>query len=178
MFEELCEATPTLNARNNRLIPHDQSQYLKDHLVRLVALPQAPCALEVLGEESLLLDGLEESLIHLLLVRRPVRAGLLLLALALVEERILAALLVRLLVPRKVLWLADLVYGCLVEAVDSNSGRGGDDIASVDAPDGDAVDFERAGYEENALVEDFEEDDTLAAEAAGEKDEDGTGLEG
>ena len=145
--------------------------------MRLVTLPQAPCALEVLGEQSLLLDGLEETLVHLLLIRRPVRAGLLLLTLALVEEGVLAALLVRLLVPRKVLWLADLLYRLRVDAVDSNRGRSGDDIASVDASDRYAVDFEGAGYEENALVEDFEEDDTLAAEATGEQDEDGTRLE-
>ena len=150
------------------LIPHDPSHHLKDHLVWLVTLPQAPCALQVLGQQRLLLDCLKERLVHLLLVRSPVRAGLLLLALALVEEGVLAALLVRLLVPREVLGLADLVYCLLVEAVDSNRGRGGDNVAGVDTSDGHAVDFEWAGDEEDTLVEDLKEYDTLAAEATSE----------
>lgn len=47
----------------------------------------------------------------------------------------------------------------------------------VDAAEGDAVGFERAGDEEDALGELAEQDDALTAETAGEEDEDGAGGE-
>ena len=48
----------------------------------------------------------------------------------------------------------------------------------VDPPQRHAVDLEGARNEEDALREGFQEDHSLASEAAGEEDEDGTGLEG
>ena len=53
----------------------------------------------------------------------------------------------------------------------------GDDVARIDAAQGHAVGLEGACDEEHALVERLEEHDALAAEAAGEEDQDGAGLE-
>lgn len=97
--------------------------------------------------------------------------------LALLEESLLAGLLLGLL-GGEVLWLRDLVNLLLVEAGDVDLVGGGDNVASVDAAQGNAVDLERSGDEENTLVEGLEEDNALAAETAGEEDQDGTGLEG
>lgn len=97
--------------------------------------------------------------------------------LALLEESLLAGLLV-LLVLDEVTVGADLVDDARVDAAQVNLGGGGDDIAGVDSPERDAVDLEGTGDEENTLGQVLEEDDALAAEAASEEDEDGTGLEG
>lgn len=59
-----------------------------------------------------------------------------------------------------------------VEACDVDDGGGGDDVAVVYAAEGYAVGFEGPCDEEDALVELAQEDDALAAEAAGEEDED------
>lgn len=97
--------------------------------------------------------------------------------LSLLEESLLAGLLLGLLTD-EVLRLGDLVNLGSVDTGQVNLLRGGDDVAGVDPPQGDTVDLERAGNEENALVEGLEEDDALAAEAASKEDQDGTGLEG
>lgn len=58
-------------------------------------------------------------------------------------------------------------------------GGGGDNVGLVDPPQGDTVDLEGSGNEEEtASLELLEEDDTLATEAAGEEDEDGSGGDG
>ena len=54
---------------------------------------------------------------------------------------------------------------------------GGDHIAGVDTAEGNTVDLEGTGNEEDTLVEVLEEDNALATEATGKEDEDGTGLE-
>ena len=56
--------------------------------------------------------------------------------------------------------------------------RGRDDIGLVDPAEGDAVDLEGAGDQEQARVELLEEDDALSAETACEEDEDGAGGDG
>lgn len=73
--------------------------------------------------------------------------------------------------------MRDLLDLLLVQARDVDLVGGGDDVSGVDASQGNAVDLEGAGDEQNTLVEGLEEDDALAAEAAGEKDQDGAGLE-
>jgi len=147
--------------------------------VRPVALPQAELALQVLLQHRLLLNRLQQTLVHLLLVLRPISTRLLLLRLlALSKEGLFAALLVGLLVPGKILWLRDLVYGRAVEAFEGDGGLGRDDVAGVDAAKRDAVDLEGAGDEEDSLVKDLEKDDALATEATGEEDKDFAGLKG
>jgi hypothetical protein len=95
----------------------------------------------------------------------------------LLEESLLAGLLLGLL-GGEVLGLGDLVDLLEVKTADVDLVRGGDHVSGVDSSERDAVDLEGAGDEENTLVESLQEDDTLAAEAAGEEDQDGTGLEG
>lgn len=97
--------------------------------------------------------------------------------LSLVEESLLTDDLLGL-VGGEVLGLGDLLDLLGVEAVDIDLEGGGDDVARVDPAQGHAVDLEGAGDEEDALVEGLEEDDALAAEAAGDQDQDGAGLEG
>lgn len=132
-------------------------------------------------QQALLLNGLDEALVNLLLVLSPCRADLLLLgalALLLGEEALLAALLVGLAVAGEVLGLANLLDGALVDAVDRDVGGGSDDVAGVDTAERDTVDLEWAGDEERTLVEDLEEHNTLATEAASKEDQDGARLEG
>lgn len=97
--------------------------------------------------------------------------------LPLLEEGLLSDFLVRLL-PREVSLLADLLDRLVVDALQVHLHRRRDHVARVDPPQGDAVDFVGAGDEEDALREVLEEDDALAAETAGEEDEDGAGGEG
>lgn len=97
--------------------------------------------------------------------------------LALLEESLLR-LLLGLLLLGEVIGSSDLLEGLGVNTGDVDALGGGDHIAGVDTAEGNAVDLEGAGDEENTLVEVLEEDDTLATEAASEEDEDGTGLEG
>lgn len=94
----------------------------------------------------------------------------------LLEESLLG-LLLSLLLLGEVLGGRDLLEGLGVNAADVDTLGGGDHVAGVDTADGDTVDLEGAGDEENTLVEVLEEDDTLATEAASEEDQDGTGLE-
>ena len=151
---------------------------LEDHLVWPVAFPQAEVARQITLQHRGLLDACQQRLVHLLLVLGAVARHALLLALALVEEGLLAALLVRLLVPREVALAADLVDGAVVEVVERHGGLGCDDVAGVDAAEGHAVDLEGAGHEQDTLVENLEEDYALASEAAGEEDENFAGSEG
>lgn len=74
--------------------------------------------------------------------------------------------------------MRDLLNLLLVEARDVDLVGCGDDVAGVDATEGDAVDLEGAGDEEDTLVEGLQEDDALATEATSEQDQDGAGLEG
>lgn len=97
--------------------------------------------------------------------------------LSLLEESLLTSLLLGL-VGGEVLGLRDLLNLLLVEAGDVDLVGCGDDVAGVDAAEGDAVDLEGAGDEENTLLEGLQEDDALAAEATGEEDQDSAGLEG
>jgi hypothetical protein len=74
--------------------------------------------------------------------------------------------------------LRDLLDLLLIEARDIDLVRGGDDVARVDPSERDTVDLEGSGDEEDTLVEGLDENDALAAEATGQEDQDGTGLEG
>lgn len=96
--------------------------------------------------------------------------------LALLEESLLASLLLSLL-GGEVLWLGDLLNLLLVQTGDIDLEGGGDDISGVDSSQGNAVDLEGTSDEENTLVKSLEENNTLAAEATGEEDQNGTGLE-
>lgn len=98
--------------------------------------------------------------------------------LSLLEKSLLAGLLLLGLLANKVLGLGDLLDLLGVNTGKVNLLGGGDDVSGVDPSQGDAVDLEGAGDEQNTLVEGLEEDDTLAAEAAGQQDQDGTGLQG
>lgn len=97
--------------------------------------------------------------------------------LALLEELGLAGLLLGRLTG-EVLLVGDLLDLLGVDTRDINLVGCGDNVAGVDAADGDTVDLEWASDEENTLVEGVQEDDTLATEAASEENEDGAGDEG
>jgi hypothetical protein len=97
--------------------------------------------------------------------------------LALLEESLLAGLLGRL-VLGEVAGLAGLLQDGVVDTSDIHLGRGRNDVPGVHPSEGDAVDFEGTGDEEDTLLEVLEDDDTLAAEAASEEDDNGAGSEG
>lgn len=78
----------------------------------------------------------------------------------------------------EVLLRGDLVDLGGVQAAQVDLVGGGDHVAGVDAAQGNTVDLEGAGNQENTLLEVLEEDHALATEAASEQDQDGTGLEG
>lgn len=96
--------------------------------------------------------------------------------LALLEERVLAGLAGGL-VLGKVAVLADLVQNLGVDALEINLGGGSDNVSCVYPSQRNAVDFEGAGDEEDTLGQVLEEDDTLAAEATSEENDDGAGLQ-
>lgn len=106
-----------------------------------------------------------------------IRMGTYLGLLALLEESLLGLLLSGLLLG-EVAGSGDLLDDLLVNSGDVNALGGGDNVAGVDTAEGNTVDLEGAGNEENTLLEVLEQDDTLAAEAASQEDQDGTGLEG
>lgn len=74
--------------------------------------------------------------------------------------------------------MRDLLDLLLIEAGDVDLVGSGDDVSGVDSAEGNTVDLEGAGDEEDALVKGLQEDDTLATETASEEDEDSAGLEG
>lgn len=96
--------------------------------------------------------------------------------LALLEESLLGLPLLALLLG-EVVGSGGLFEGLLVDTANIHALARGDHIASVNSSQGDTVDLEGTGNEENTLVEVLEEDNTLATEAAGEEDENRTGLE-
>jgi len=96
--------------------------------------------------------------------------------LSLLEESLLAGLLLGLL-GGEVLGLGDLLDLLLVQAGDVDLVGGGDDVSGVDPSQGNTVDLEGAGDEEDTLVEGLEKDDALATETTGEDDQDGAGLQ-
>ena len=170
---------------------------LEDHLVGLVALSQAEGGAEVADEERLLLEVGEDGAVDRLLVLGAAGGDLLGLwinvsmmrtirlllsemsylgLLALLEESLLT-LGLRLLLSGEVGVATDLLDDGRLDARDVNLGACCDNVAGVDASEGNTVDLEGAGDEENTLGEVLEEDDTLAAETAGEEDQDGAGLE-
>jgi len=55
--------------------------------------------------------------------------------------------------------------------------RCGNNVAGVHAAERNTIGFEGTGDEEDSLAQGLEEHDALAAEATGEEDEDGAGLE-
>lgn len=175
--------------------PVDCAACLKDHRVGPVGAAEAEGRLEVVDQVGLLLDGGEEGLVDGLLVLNTVLGGLLLLlivniyfqrlrevsthlrGLALLEESILAGLLA-LLALGEVTGLGGLVQDVLGDTSQIDGGGGGDDIAGVDAAEGNTVDLEGTGNEEDTLGKVLEEDHTLATETASEENDDGAGLEG
>lgn len=97
--------------------------------------------------------------------------------LSLLEESLLAGLLLGLLA-NKVLGLGDLIDLCGVDTREVDLLGCSNDVAGVNSSQGNAVDLEGAGDKQNTLVEGLQEDNPLAAEAASEQDQDGTGLQG
>jgi hypothetical protein len=73
--------------------------------------------------------------------------------------------------------LANLVQDLGVNALQVNLGRGRDNVSGVYPSQRNAIDFERTGNEEDTLGKVLEENDTLAAEATSEEDDDGTRLQ-
>lgn len=73
--------------------------------------------------------------------------------------------------------MRDLVDLLLVKTADVDLVGGGDDVSGVDSAQGNTVDLEGTGDEENTLLEVLEEDNALAAESAGEEDQDSAGLQ-
>lgn len=96
--------------------------------------------------------------------------------LALLEESLLG-LLLSLLLLGEVVGGRDLLQSLGVDAGNVDALGGGDHVAGVDTADGNTVNLEGTGDEENTLVEVLEENDTLATEAASEEDQNGTRLE-
>lgn len=144
----------------------------------LVTLSQAEGASEVASQQVHLLDVGDQGLVDGLLVGSTAAGDLLLLGLlSLLEESLLTGLLLGLL-GSEVLGLRDLLDLLLIEAGDVDLVGSGDDVSGVDSAEGNTVDLEGAGDEEDALVKGLQEDDTLATETASEEDEDSAGLEG
>jgi hypothetical protein len=150
---------------------------LEDHLVRVLAAPQAEAGAQVLLKVGLLLDCGQQRLVDSLLIRNALRIDVLLLGccLALLEKGILALAL--LLLARPVLVLAHAVEDFGVEVRDIHGCAGCDYVAVVDAAQRDTVGLERSSNEENALVELAQENDALTGEATGEEDQDCAGFE-
>lgn len=96
--------------------------------------------------------------------------------LALLEERLLARLLGDL-VAGEVAGAGDLLNNLRVHTAHIDNSLGRDDISGVYSSERDSINLEGTGNEENALVEGLEENDTLAAEATSEEDENGAGNE-
>ena len=159
-----------------------------------VRLAKAEAGAEVVDEVGLLLDGSKKRLVNLLLVLDTVLGGLLLLCtcqlnsggrsvrkahlrlLALLEESFLARFL-RLLVLGEVAGLAGLLHHAVVHTSKIHLGRGRDNISGIDPSEGNTVDFERTGDEEDTLLEVLQDDDALATETTSEEDDDGAGSE-
>lgn len=97
--------------------------------------------------------------------------------LSLLEEGLLAGLVLGG-IASEVCGLRDLVDLGLVDTGKVDLLGGGDDVSGVDASQGDTVDLEGAGDEENTLVEGLEEHDALASESTSQQDENGTRGEG
>lgn len=97
--------------------------------------------------------------------------------LSLLEESLLAGLLLGLLAD-EVLGLGDLVDLAGVDSGEVDLLGSGDDVSGVDPSEGNTVDLEGAGNEEDTLVEGLQEDNALATETASEQDQDGAGLQG
>jgi hypothetical protein len=95
---------------------------------------------------------------------------------ALLEKSVLANLLGGL-VLGEVAILAGLVQHRLVQTRDIHLGRCSNDISGVYPAEGDAVDFEGTGDEEDTLGKVLEKNDALATESTSEENDDGTGLE-
>lgn len=150
---------------------------LEDHLVGVLAVPQAEAGAQVCLKIRLLLDRRNQRLVNGLLVRNALGIDVLLLGccLALLEEGILA--LAFFLLARPVLVLAHAVQDFSIEVRDVGGCAGRNYVAVVDAAQGNAVGLEGTSYQENALLELAEENNALAGEATGEEDEDGARLE-
>jgi hypothetical protein len=96
--------------------------------------------------------------------------------LSLLEERILSLLLLTLL-SCKVLLTSDLLDLLAINSGQIDLLGSGNNVAGVNAAEGNTVDLEWAGYEEDTLREGLQKNDALAAETTSQEDEDGTGLE-
>jgi hypothetical protein len=97
--------------------------------------------------------------------------------LSLLGKGLFTLLLPALLFPGEIFWAGDLVQCLLVQAADVNFRRCSNHISGVDSSEGDAIDLEGTGHQEGAFLEVLEEDDSLAAESAGEENEDGARLQ-
>lgn len=94
--------------------------------------------------------------------------------LAVLEESLLTGLL-GLLVGGEVLGVRDLVNLGLVQTSQVDLQGGSNDVSGVDTAQGNTVDLEGAGNQQNTLVKSLQQDDALATEAAGQQDQDSAG---
>jgi len=97
--------------------------------------------------------------------------------LALLEESLLTLLLGGL-VLGEITVGGNLLDDGAVDAAEVDLLACGNNVAGVDAAEGDTVGLEGPGDKEHTLVECLEEDHALAAETTGQENEDGAGLEG
>jgi hypothetical protein len=88
-------------------------------------------------------------------------------------EELLLALLLFAPLPCEVLVTGYFIDLSLVNAREVNFVRCGNDISSIDSPERDAIDLEWTSNEENALIKNLQENDTLASETASEENENG-----
>jgi len=146
--------------------------------MRPITAPQGKARAQVSLQIRHLADISHQHLIHSLLVRNLLRINLLLLGSLAVLEEVIFSLSLAILFAGPVLVLGNLVEDRAVDTSDIYDGRSGDDVSVVDAAEGDAIGLEGTGDKENAFGEVAQEHDALAAEATGEEDEDGAGLEG
>ena len=93
-------------------------------------------------------------------------------------EKCLLPFLLRRLIPSKIPLLPHLLNHLLIDPFQLHLRTRSDNVSRIYSSEWYAIDFEGAGDEKHALWEVLEEDDALAAETAGEEDEDAAGLEG
>lgn len=136
-----------------------------------VSVLQAETGSEVLLEQRGLFDLGEDGRVNVLLVRDTFALDLLLGGFGRAEKLLLGNLLLGLSVAGEV---GGSELGA-VNTTDVDLGGSGNDVAVVDAAQGNTVNLERTSNKQSAVLESLEENNTLAAETASQDDQNGTG---
>jgi len=129
---------------------------------------------QVLAEVLNLVDGLKDDLVGRLLESNLVLSKGLLLLLTLEESLLSGGLLGGLGASKVGIVQLSINLG----GIELNLGGGGNDVGLVDTLEGNTVDLEGAGDEQQARLELLQEDNALATVATGQEDEDGSGDDG